>query len=153
MKRGLPVSGSEFRIIYRPRMSDDDHLATTLAQLMRGKYATIYCDELATLAEMFPISVGMLQDIARTGRERHVAVWTATQRPRGIPRVFLTEAEAVFMFDIRSGEDRQYMSQFIGEEALEQIERYTFWYSHTDDDGQPALMRLDLSKDYIEKIG
>lgn len=153
IRRSLPAQGSDFRIIYRPRMQDDDGLALVLSQAMRGKYVTIYVDELATLAEMFPVSTVVLQDIARTGRERHVAIWAATQRPRGVPKVFFTEAEVVFLFDLRWEDDRKHIAQFIGPEAEEEIERYTFWYYTTEDSEPPALMRLDMGKNYIEKIG
>lgn len=153
-KRGLPFSGSDFRVIYRPRFGiDDDHLAATLGRVMKGRYATVYCDELATLADMFPVSSAVLQDLARTGRERHVSVWNATQRPRWVPRVFFTEAEVMFVFDIRYEDDRKYMAQFIGAEAIDPIEKFEFWYSHADEAGPPALMRLDMGKNYIEKIG
>ncbi len=152
VRRSLPVFGSEFRIIYRPRLEDDEELAGLLMSIMRGKNATVYCDELATLAEMYPNTTLILADMARTGRERHVSVWTALQRPRWVPRVFFTEAEIVIMFNLRSAEDRDYMAQFVGPEASDPIEKYTFWYSHADEE-IPALMRLDMDKNYIEKIG
>lgn len=153
LKRGLPTTGSDVRVIYRPRLGDDDHLAYILSLIQRGKYMTIYVDELATLSEMFPVSTTVLQDIVRTGRERHVSVWSATQRPRGIPKVFFTEAEVVFLFDLHWEKDRQHVAEFIGPEAEEEIERYTFWYYTSSDDGHPALMRLDMGHNYIEKIG
>jgi hypothetical protein len=119
---------------------------------MKRKYVTIYCDELATLAETFPLSTAVLTDIVRTGRERFVSVWAATQRPRWIPRVFFTEAESVFMFQMRGADDRKYVAQFVTPDAEDEIERYTFWYAHADEE-QAALMRLDLVHNYIEKIG
>lgn len=151
-RRGLPIFGAEFRIIYRPRLEDDYDLARILQAIMRGKHATVYCDELATLTEMYPYATAQLADLARTGRERHVAVWCATQRPRWIPRVFFTEAEVVFMFNMRGADDRAYMAQFIGPEAFDPIDKYEFWYSHADET-ETGLMRLDLNKNYIERIG
>ncbi len=148
----LPLLGSQFKIIYRPRLEDDGDMAQLCYNLMKMKHATIYVDELATLSEMYPTTTLILADIARTGRERHVAVWTATQRPRWTPRVFFTEAEVVFMFNMRSGEDRGYMSQFVGPEALDPIDKFTFWYSHADE-LTPSLMRLDMNRNYIEQLG
>lgn len=151
-RKTLPLLGTKFRNIYRPRLEDDGDMAQMCYNLFKMKNCTLYIDELATLSEMYPTTTIVLADIARTGRERHVAVWTATQRPRWTPRVFFTEAECVFMFNMRSGEDRGYMSQFVGPEALDPIEKFTFWYSHADE-AQPALMRLNMNKNYIEKIG
>lgn len=153
-RRSLPVFGKMFRIIVRPRLDDDWFLADLFREVFRGRNATIYVDELASLSEMFPNATVALADIARTGRERHVAVWTALQRPRWVPRVFFTEAEAIFQFNLRSGEDRAYMSQFAGPLVRDTIERFTFWYSHANmPEIDPALMRLDLGRGYIEKIG
>lgn len=152
IRRGLPMLGKEWRIIYRPGREDDYEMADMLDDLFRLKNVTIFCDELSTLAERYKETTGVLADIARTGRERHVAVWTALQRPRWVPRVFFTEAEGVFMFNLRSGEDRAYMSQFVGPEVLDPIEKFTFWYSHADEE-TPELMRYNMSKNYIEKIG
>lgn len=151
-RRSLPLVGSEFRIIYRPRLGDDEQMADLVYSLMRLKNATIYVDELAVMAESYPATTGVLAQIAMTGRERKVTVWAACQRPRWTPRIFFTEAECVFMFNMRSGEDRAYMAQFVGPEALDPIERYEFWYNHADEE-TPALMRYNMEKRYIELIG
>lgn len=116
------------------------------------KNVTIYCDELATLSERYPQATETLADIARTGRERHVSVWTALQRPRWVPRVFFTEAESIFLFNLRSREDREYMAQFLDPIVKEPIEKFAFWYGHPDVE-ETALMRYNMSKNYIEKIG
>jgi hypothetical protein len=78
----IPRFADDFHIIYRPTWDDDEDLANLCAHLNKGKGCTIYCDELSTLAEQFPASTAQLADIARTGRERHVAVWSTLQRPR-----------------------------------------------------------------------
>lgn len=152
VRRGLPLTGKRFKIVYRPRLDDDERLAGMLYNLNKQKHATIYCDELATLSEQFPVSTTVLADIARTGRERYVSVWTALQRPRWVPRVFFTEAEAVFLFNLRGFDDRAYMTNFVGPEAADGIEQFTFWYSHVREN-VISLLRLNLNKNYIEKIG
>ncbi len=150
-RRGLPLIGSDFRVIFRPRPGDDETMAGMAYDLMKAKNATIYVDELAVLAEVYPATTEVLKQIAMTGRERHVAVWAACQRPRWTPRIFFTEAEVVFMFNMRSGEDREYMAQFIGPEARDPIERYEFWYSHADEE-RPALMTFNMDKNFIQLI-
>lgn len=152
VRRGLPMFGSEFRVIFRPRKGDDDQMSDLLRDLFKMKNVTIYCDELATLAEVYKETTETLADISRTGRERRVSVWAALQRPRWVPRVFFTEAENMFIFNLRSEEDRQYMAKFTDPMVEDQIEKFTFWYFHPDQD-RIALMKYDLSKNYIKIIG
>lgn len=149
--KNLPMFGKEFKIIFRPKLSDDEQLADMIYKLFREKNCTIYCDELMTLTEMFPASLSVLTDVVRTGREKHVAVWSAFQRPRWVPRFYMSESEVKFQFNLLSFEDRVYMSQFSTPLATEKIERFTFWYMRPDMD-EPALMRLNLPKNYIETI-
>lgn len=147
----LPAFGDDFHIIYRPRWEDDIHLAELLARLNKMRHATIYCDELATTAEQFPETTRQLGDIARTGRERHVAVWSSLQRPRWIPRVFFSETEVFFQFHLRSAEDRAYMAEFTGPETIDPVDKFHFWYSHVGDKF-PNLMTLDLSRNGIMSL-
>ena len=152
VRRNLPAFGSQWRMIYRPKRDDDGNMSDLLRKLFKLKNVTIYCDELATLSEMYKETTETLGDIARTGRERHVSVWTALQRPRWVPRVFFTEAESMFIFNLRSSEDRDYMAKFTDPIVNEPIEKFSFWYYHPDNEGI-ALMRYNLHKNYIEKIG
>jgi hypothetical protein len=146
---GALLNGNiDFHIIYRPRLADDMDLAMLIYKLNKMKDVTIYCDELSTLAEQFGETTSMLADVVRTGRERHVAVWSALQRPRWIPRVFFTEAEVMFQFNLRSGDDRSYMAQFVGAEVIDQIDKFNFWYARADEQ-YPSLLRLDLAKSGI----
>ncbi len=141
--KSLPIYGKDFHIVYRPRRDDDEHLGDLVYRLNKMRDVTIYCDELSTTADMFPYTTSMLADVARTGRERHVSLWNAVQRPRWTPRVFFTEAEVFFLFNLRSGEDRGYMAQFVGPEVIDQIEKFNFWYDRPEMK-RPGLMRLDL---------
>lgn len=143
--KGLPAFGKDFHIIYRPRMGDDEPLADLVYRLNKMRDVTIYCDELSSTADMFPATTAMLADVARTGRERRVALWNAVQRPRWTPRVFFTEAEVYFLFNLRSGEDRGYMSQFVGPEVVDQIDKFNFWYERPEMRA-PALLHLDLAR-------
>lgn len=143
--RRLPFISRDFKIIYRPRWEDDFALADLIYHMNKMRDCTIYIDELATLREQFPASTQMLADVVRTGRERHVAVWSALQRPRWVPLVFLTEAEVMFQFNLRSGEDRRYMVTFMGPMVWDPIQPFEFWYARAEDD-EPFLLRLDLAK-------
>lgn len=147
----LPRFSKRFQLIVRPKMYDDEKLFDLILQANKARNVTIYVDELATLSEMFPLSTALLADIARTGREKHIALWTATQRPRGVPRVFLTETEIFFVFRVRSADDRQYIKGYAGDEVLDQIPKHQFWYIK-DEDESPSLLTLDLKNNKIMKL-
>ena len=138
----------DFHVIYRPRLFDDGNLAQLIYRLLRRKHITIYIDELATLVEMFKRSTVVLADAVRTGREKHISIWSATQRPRWIPRIFLTEAENIFQFQLRSEDDRRYMTGFMGAHVFEPIEEHNFWFTGIDFQ-PPALLRLDMRNHVI----
>lgn len=151
-RKNLPLIGKRFKIIYRPNRDDDYRLADFLDDLLKLKNVTIYVDELFSLMDRFPAAGEILTDIVRVGRERHVAVWSSIQRPKRVPIFFLSEAEAFFMFNLRRLEDRLYMAEYLGEGAEDEIEQFTFWWGHVREQF-PALMRLDLDKNFIFKIG
>ncbi len=147
-RKKLSLFNDDFKIIFRPNENEDEKLAALIQKVSRDGDCTIYCDELATLSEEFPISTKKLGNLARIGREMNVAVWNAIQRPRWVPRIFITESEICFYFKLRSGEDRKYMAEFIGQKALEPLEPYAFLYANDRDD-EPQKMRLDLDKGSI----
>lgn len=147
----IPRFSNRFQIIVRPKRNDDEKLYDLILAANKARNVTLYVDELATLADVFPESTALLADIARTGREKRVALWTATQRPRNIPRVFLTETEIFFVFRLRSGDDRMYVKGYAGDEVIDQIPSRQFWYIK-DEDESPSLLTLDLGSNKIMKI-
>lgn len=147
----LPMFGKDFHIIYRPKLEDDDDLAELVYKLNKARNVTIYCDELSTVSEMFSNTTRMLADVARTGRERHVALWNSVQRPRWTPRIFFTEAEVIFQFNLRSAEDRAYISGFTSPDVLDPLDKFNFWYSRADEQGV-ILMMLDMARHGIIQV-
>lgn len=146
----LPYFVKDFRLIVRPKQSDDEKLSELIAKLYKMGHVTIYVDEMATLADMFPESTALLKNVARTGREKRVALWSAVQRPRGVPLVFFTECETFFVFNLRSEDDRNHIRGYIGDEVLNRIPKYKFWHCSTDED-DINLLSLDLKKNQIKK--
>jgi hypothetical protein len=71
------------------------------------------------------------------------------QRPRNTPRIFLTESEVFFIFNLRSGDDRDYMVEYAGDVVSERIPKYEFWYLRADDDNDPARLMLDLAQNKL----
>jgi len=150
-KRGwnLPTFNKKFRMIVRPRLQDDEKLFDLLHKAFKLGNVTIYVDEMATLSDMFKWTTIKLEDIARTGREKKVSLWSVMQRPRGTPRVFLTETDVFFVFNLRSGEDRDYIKDYVGNEVQEQIQKFNFWYIRPEE-STPSLLTLNLDKNRIE---
>lgn len=144
------AKNSDFRLIVRPKMDQDAELYELIARLYKMGHVTIYVDEMATLSEMFPHSTALLKNVARTGREKRVALWSAVQRPRGVPLVFFTECETFFVFNLRSMDDRQHIRGYIGDEVLNRIPKYKFWHCSTDSDDL-SLLSLDLNNQSIKK--
>jgi hypothetical protein len=153
-KRGwtLPWLGNKFRIIVRPKPSDDERLAALLWEAYQRRNVTIYVDELASLEDRFPETIDILQEIARTGRERKVGLWSAMQRPRWVPRIFLTESETFFVFALRSKDDRANVAGFIGGESDDRkIPFHFFWYVRPEEEN-PALMKLNIETGEVEEF-
>lgn len=152
-KRGwsLPIISKQIRLIVRPRRTEDERLADFIRKIYKQGNITIYCDEMATLSDMYPETTLMLSDIARTGREKRVALWSAMQRPRGTPRVFLSESEMFFVFNLRAADDRDYVKGYAGDEVTDRIRRFEFWHVRTDEE-KPVLLTLNLKTNQIETI-
>ena len=144
----FPTWSREFKLIVRPKVNDDEKLYEYIRKLYKLRNVTIYVDEMATLSDMFPYTTGALADIARIGREPRVALWSAMQRPRGTPRIFLSESETFFVFNLRAREDREYIKGYAGDEVTERIQKYHFWHIRTDAES-PELLTLDLENNRI----
>lgn len=77
-----------------------------------------------------------------SGRELGIGMLHATQRPRGIDRRILTEAERFFVFVLRDDDDRRFLSSRIGPGRLP---GYGFWYTREAEPfAPPAVKRLKL---------
>jgi hypothetical protein len=151
LSKGVSMFDNKFRFIYRPKLGDDENLAKLLYQLFKKKNCTIYCDELSTLNDLFPLSTKVLADIERTGREPRVAVWAAVQRPRRVPVFFITESEILFQFNLRSSDDRDYLAGFVGDEVRDRVKYFQFWYTHPEIE-TPVLMTLERDKNVIIRV-
>lgn len=144
----------EFQLIARPVRGED----IKLRDMVEGAYAqgdfTIYVDELASLADRFPATLETLEDIARTGRERGVSLWNAVQRPRWTPKIFMTETETFFVYNLRAEEDRQYMAGFVGSFVAEtRLPQHEFFYCRADANTDPLKMRLNIRTGEIYRLG
>lgn len=141
----------QYHMIYRPSMARDKELAELLIYFWHQGDTIIYIDELSTISEGYPGTIAVLSEIARTGRERNVGLWVTMQRPRYVPKLFLTEAEQMFVFALRNGEDRLYVAGYAGEEVKRPIEKYQFWYT-SPKATEVKLLHLNIDTNRIQEV-
>ena len=64
-----------------------------------------------------------------SGRERDIGILHCTQRPRGISPLILSESEHYYVFELRNGDDRKRMAEFMPERVAHEVPgRFEFWY-------------------------
>ncbi len=94
------------------------------------KNTVVYVDEVASLSTPFK-TLPILEDFVRLGRGAGFGTWSGTQRPSGLPQVFLTEAEHWFVFDLRRMADRVKVAGFLGDAAEDRPDgEYSFYYAN-----------------------
>jgi len=148
----LPLLSSSFRMIYRPDKDDDDKMSKLAREIFGRGNARVYVDELGTLAKFFPHTTEVLEDIARTGRERNISLWHATQRPRWVPLSFFSESEVWFVFLLRDPRDRSHVRDIVGPQVAEKLPLYQFWYSRPGME-DALLLKLNLETKRIMEVG
>jgi hypothetical protein len=88
----------------------------------------LYVDEQADFFEVMRLG-GIFQQTARSGRERNITYVAATQRPRFIPKVLLTEVSRIYLFELEYSKDRDHMAEVgIPKELAIKPEEHSFLY-------------------------
>jgi hypothetical protein len=146
--RSLTTAKAE-RLIYRPdplMSANDDELEAFFSWVYLRRFCTLYVDELflppAIVGDTFPPHFGA--NFTR-GRELKIEVWTASQRPKRIPQVALSESEHAYIFHLKMPQDRDRVQEFTGIDAerIQQLPKHDFFYSRQDA-GVQGPLRLDL---------
>lgn len=98
-----------------------------------GERTVVYIDELTRLSTPRR-TIPILADFVRLGRQAGMGTWYASQRPKDVPSLFLSEAEHWFVFDLRYIADREKCVGFLGENVSQRVtEPYAFWYSNPNE--------------------
>ncbi|MGI8403365.1 MAG: hypothetical protein ACR2OE_01100 [Thermomicrobiales bacterium] len=116
-------------LVYRPTYDEILDGCEEFFQWIFARGNTIvYVDEAATISKPRSIGRGYDRNI-REGREKGIGIWSATQRPRFIPQVLMTESESFFVFRLRSEEDRKIVAGFTISEVRDKVPTGNgFWY-------------------------
>jgi len=125
------------RQVFRPRDDEQDNWRDAevyLESVWSGGIPTVvYIDELTRLSTPRR-TLPVLADFVRLGRQAGYGTWYASQRPKDVPSLFLSEAEHWFVFDLRYVADRDKAVGFLGENVSQRItEPYAFYYSNPNE--------------------
>lgn len=127
-------SPQTIRQVFRPRdgETEDWRDAETFLKAVWGYGipTVVYIDELTALSTPRR-TIPILADFVRLGRQVGMGCWYASQRPKDVPSLFLSEAEHWTVFDLRYAADRDKCVGFLGENVAGRVsEPFAFWYSN-----------------------
>lgn len=106
---------------------------------------TVYVDELYAMVTPSRIPAGLSAALTR-GRSRNCSVWCGVQRPRHIPLIVLSEADAYFCFRLQLAEDRKRLAAIVGPAVMSPIpDRYGFWAYRNEWEGPQYFRSIDVS--------
>jgi energy-coupling factor transporter ATP-binding protein EcfA2 len=140
----LGVVGRRHSLIqYRPDMrhQNPDDWERVYDWIYRRGNTMVYTDEAADVHHYSRAPISYRRCIT-SGRELGIGMIHATQRPRGIDRRVMSEAERWAVFHIRDEDDRRFIKSRIGEGRLPE---YGFWYTRDREPfAPPAVRRLRI---------
>lgn len=120
------------RFAFRPQRPDLDTLDQVCQLCYERKGIHLVADELKTLYHGSSLTKHH-NLIMTNGRSRGVGMTATTQRPKRIPIESLSEAEHLFGFKLKIGDDRDRMAQIVGKkhaDVLRKIRPYQYLYDH-----------------------
>lgn len=147
------------KFIYRPKfeeMENTEYIEKFFEWIYNRQNTICDIDEIMALS-----TVGGQNYIPRyckailtRGRERNTAIWGATQRPKTIPLVFMSEVTHYFIFSLKLQIDRQRVQEFIPyPEILYPLQKssHNFYY-YNDNMEKPikATMKINIKADNID---
>lgn len=115
----------------RVRVVLDSEAYEYIRQAYEAGNITIFVDEINALtptANQARLDQSLINVLQR-GRSRNISVWSGSQRPTNIPKIFMSEARHFFIFRLNLEGDRKTVSEFTNEETLRKpVDRYGFYY-------------------------
>lgn len=116
-------------VIYRPDLDALDKQCDPFFQTLFFKgNCIIYIDEVMSIAPTGKAGYWTRQNI-QLGRERHIGVWSATQRPVSVPLICLSESQNFFCFELNHPDDRKRMADYTDPALLKPVRNeFGFYY-------------------------
>lgn len=124
-QEGVPVhrdfrAKEDRQILRDDGYGDLDYWDAQLHAIRRAGNRIVYVDETLLITPPRAI-LPELGHTIRTGRERGVAVWCGSQRPKELPSPIFTEAEHFFIFRLQWEADREKVASFTTDEMHEHM--------------------------------
>lgn len=123
----------EGRFIYRPIDTEmnADFFDAFFEFAYKRRHTVVLVDELAQVMTSASDILPNWQNIMQRGRELNVGIINATQRPRGVPKMMMSESEHTFCFRLKLEDDRKHVAEFMGREIIEKkLKDREFFYMH-----------------------
>lgn len=118
------AAGEPVRVRYRAPLDLD--YSTIFRRCYDAGNVIVYVDEVYGVTKNGQADQWLTALYTR-GAELGIGVWAATQRPRRIPLIVLSESEWTLLFRLKLQVDREYMAEMIGPAALETLTDHQFW--------------------------
>lgn len=139
----------EDRLIFRPNYRE---ALDARAQDAFFQWVYEQCHQRVYVDEAYSLLGGVnpsfhLQAILARGREKGISTVVATQRPKRIPIVTLSEAEHYYIFKVTQMGDRQWIAEQTGIDPLEQadLKEFEFFYYSQRAGDRSQKLTLDLA--------
>ena len=138
----LRTHDKDFRIQLTNNMDD---IVSVLSVAYEFGSCVIYIDEVTATIPPSTKPPQIFTDIWVRGRDRKIGGWANTQRPSGIPLIFLSEAEHLFMFRLNLENDRKRCAEVMGKGVLTPVKDIHGFYYYNDMSGNLSYYpRLDI---------
>lgn len=143
------VDSDSPRLIYRPSFResvDADAQDDFFAWVYERRYTRLYVDEAYALLGGTHPSFHLQACLSR-GRERGISTIIATQRPKRIPLITLSESEHIYVFRLNLAEDRGRTWEITGIDPLDQadLRNYEFFYYNALTGKASDKLKLNIS--------
>lgn len=121
----------------QPDEDELDKLERLCYDVMKKEDIFIYFDETEGVATATHVPK-FIRTLWKRGRAHHVGAWAATQVPKGIPRIFKSQAEHFVVMKVGQ-EDAQIASEIahVEENVVAKLKPYEYlYYEHKMDNGE-----------------
>jgi hypothetical protein len=125
------IKFGEGKAIYRPRFEElnTEYYEKFFEWVYYRMNTIVWIDEIMSISDNAHYIPKYAKAILTRGRSRNTAIWGATQRPKTIPLVYMSEASHFFIFRLNLEADRKRVMEIIPHEEINQmIPPFKFWY-------------------------
>lgn len=126
------------------RPYDDPFIDTLITWAMKDekKKVTLYFDEGADLSHS-QFTTPLMDKVLRQSRSRNVRLMIGTQRPKGIPSMYVNQADKIATFFMLSKSDRKHLADNTHPAMINPPDgAYSFWYYETPKKGKPIIKHI-----------